>query len=363
MRKLVLLAIVVALVASGFGSIAGAQAPQLPIIAANQTVALDFPLTITFHLSVDLPDPIDRAELRYTTSGKDFANTATVVFDQTEAVDIIYRVDAQIDYIEPGVEITYYWILGSSGDPVARTADRSVDWVDESLDWQLHESADIQLYIYDNDVEFDQYIIQVAQEAADQFKLEYDTAEIAPMRIWVYANNRDFSRALRQNSESWIGGFSLPQAGVIGVPIAPGDDFSVDRIISHEVSHHVLYQATQNPFMYPPTWLDEGLAVIAQRAGNGNDLQIALGALDEGTLPTLRTLSSSFPSDPAAANRSYATSHMAVQYIIDTWGLDAITELIQQFRQSVTSDQALLAVLGIDTAGLDAQFREWLAQQ
>lgn len=148
----------------------------------------------------------------------------------------------------------------------------------------------------------------------------------------------------------------MPQAGVIAVPIEDGDDYSVDRVISHEVSHHVLYQATKNPFSYPPTWLDEGLAVVGQIAGNESDLQIVLGALEEGG-PSARALSSSFPTDPAAANRSYATSHIAVQYIIDTWGQDAITQMIQQFRTSATADEALLAVIGVDTEGLDAQFR------
>ena len=216
---------------------------------------------------------------------------------------------------------------------------------------------------YDDDADFDQYILQSAQEAADKYKLEYDIAEIKPMRIWVYASGRDFATTLRQNSETWVGGFSLPEAGVIAVPIEPGDDYSVERVIVHEVSHHVLYQATNNPFSYPPTWVDEGLAVVGQLAGNDNDLEIVLGAYQEGTLPTLRTLSSNFPTDAAAANRSYATSHIATQYIIDTWGQDAITGLIRQFRQSATADEALTAVIGLDTVGLDAQFRDWLATQ
>lgn len=88
-----------------------------------------------------------------------------------------------------------------------------------------------------------------------------------------------------------------------------------------------------------------------------------MGALEEGTLPTLRTLSSNFPTDPAAANRSYATSHIAVQYIIDTWGQSAITDLIHRFRQSATADDALISAIGLDTEGLDAQFRAWLATQ
>ena len=274
-----------------------------------------------------------------------------------------YTVDAQIDYIEPGVDITYYWVLSGTDGPVAQTVEQTLTWIDSSFDWQRLDSEDVNLFTYDNDSDFDQYILKVAQESADKYKAEYDIAEIQPVRIWVYASGRDFSTTLRQNSESWIGGFSLPQAGVIAVPIEPGDDYSVERVISHEVSHHVFYQATKNPFTFWPTWLDEGLAVVGQLAGNENDLEIAIAALDEGSLPTLRTLSSSFPTDPAAANRSYATSHMAVQYIIETWGQPSHhrshRSISTEFYRRSGADRGAWG----RHRGLDAQFRDWLSQQ
>ncbi len=336
---------------------------QPPEIAADQSVEIDFPLTATFKLSTTTPVPVDRAELRYSTSGHEYSNAAMVEFGETTSVEVEYSVDAQIDYIEPGVEITYFWILANADGPVAQTEQSTLTWIDDAFDWQQLDSEDVSLFVYEDDEDFNQYILQVAQESADKYKLEYDIASIDPVRIWVYANGRDFATTLRQNSESWIGGFSLPQAGVIAVPIESGDDYSVDRVISHEVSHHVLYQAAKNPFSYPPTWLDEGLAVVGQLAGNQSDLQIALGALEEGSLPTLQTLSSSFPTDPAAANRSYATSHMAVEFILSQWGSDAIGNIIRAYRGGVTADQALNTALGVDTAGLDALFRAWLTEQ
>ncbi|MEZ4505532.1 MAG: peptidase MA family metallohydrolase [Thermomicrobiales bacterium] len=336
---------------------------QPPTIQADQSAELDFPASATFHLSAAAPVPVDSAELRYITSGHEFSNAAVVEFDATTEVQVEHTVDAQIDYIEPGVDITYYWILSNADGTVAQTEESTVTWIDDSFDWRRLDSDDVSIYVYEDDDEFNQYILQVAQESADAYKQQYDIAEIDPMRIWVYANGSDFSTTLRQNSESWIGGFSLPQAGVIAVPIESGDDYSVDRVISHEVSHHVLYQATRNPFSYPPTWFDEGLAVVGQLAGNENDLQIVLGALEEGALPTLMTLSSSFPTDAAAANRSYATSHIAVEYLMQQWGEAVIGDIVRAFRGGVTADQALLSTIGVDTVQLDAQFRAWLETQ
>lgn len=363
MRSLIRIALILTIVGSGLTRAPVARATQPPTIDAEQSVEMDFPRSVTFRLSATAPSSVTRAELRFSVSGKDYSNSAVTEVDSTRSVEIEHEVDTQLDYIEPGVDVSYHWMLEDDDGPVAQTEERTFTWIDGSLEWHRHESADVFLYSYGGDDAFDDYTLQIAQESADRFKIAYDIAEIEPMRIWVYASTADFARSLRQNSETWIGGYSLPEAGVIALPIEPGDDFSVRRTISHEVSHHVLYQATQNPFSYPPTWLDEGLAVAGQLAGNSSDPEIVLGALAEGTLPTLRTLSSSFPTDPAAANRSYATSHMAVRYIIETWGDDAITSLIQQFRLGTTADSALIAVLGVDMDELDSQFRTWLSEQ
>lgn len=336
---------------------------HVPVIAADQEALLDFPAAVTFRLSAATSTPVDRAELRYRTSGDSYSTVAVVPLEPATNVDTEYTVDAQVDYIQPGVDITYSWILSDNGGPVAQTQESTVTWIDDSFDGHRLDSEDVNLFVYDGDEDFNRYMLEVAQESADRFKLAYDVADIEPMRIWVYASNSDFASTLRQNSESWIGGVSLPEAGVIAVPIESGDDYSVERVITHEVSHHVLYQSTKNPCAYPPTWFDEGLAVVGQLAGNENDLQIALGALDEGTLPTLQTLSSSFPADAVAANRGYATSHMAIEFIISQWGEPIVGDIARAFRSGVTADQALVATLGVDTMTLDSLFRDWLAHQ
>jgi hypothetical protein len=54
---------------------------------------------------------------------------------------------------------------------------------------------------------------------------------------------------------------------------------------------------------------------------------------------------------------------MAVEFIETEWGPEAIGDIIREFRLGVTADQALITVLGVDTASLDALFRAWLIAQ
>jgi hypothetical protein len=54
---------------------------------------------------------------------------------------------------------------------------------------------------------------------------------------------------------------------------------------------------------------------------------------------------------------------LAIEYIVSQWGEKAIGDIVRAFRDGVTADQALLSTLGVDTAELDAQFRNWLSEQ
>jgi len=99
-RRLRLLLVLTLL--GGFVTIAPqTKAAQPPIIDATLDAQVDFPSTITFRLTTETPEPVSSAELRFTTSGKEYSNAAEVTFADTSSVDAEYTVDAQIDYIEP----------------------------------------------------------------------------------------------------------------------------------------------------------------------------------------------------------------------------------------------------------------------
>ena len=68
-----------------------------------------------------------------------------------------------------------------------------------------------------------------------------------------------------------------------------GGTREVGRVIPHEVSHQLLYQATKNPFNSPPTWLDEGLAVSNQESGNEDSPALLKDATEKGHLFSIRS--------------------------------------------------------------------------
>jgi hypothetical protein len=131
------------------------------------------------------------------------------------------------------------------------------------------------------------------------------------------------------------------------------------RATTHEMSHLVIHQATDNPYRGLPRWLDEGIAVYNEDTENLVDdfAPIFDRAVEENELMTLRTLSSPFPADPLLANLAYGQSGAVVKFIIDTYGPEAMGELLAIFAEGALDDEALETALGVDTDGLDNAFR------
>jgi hypothetical protein len=129
--------------------------------------------------------------------------------------------------------------------------------------------------------------------------------------------------------------------------------------MTHEMSHLVIHQATDNPYRSLPRWLDEGIAVYNENQEELDDdfRELFEQAVKRDELMSLRTLASPFPADPYQANLAYGESGAVVKFIVDTYGPEAMGELLRIFGEGALDDEALKQALGVDTDGLNNAWR------
>jgi hypothetical protein len=129
--------------------------------------------------------------------------------------------------------------------------------------------------------------------------------------------------------------------------------------MTHEMTHLVIHQATDNPFSGLPRWLDEGIAVYNENQDELDDdfRPLFEQAVEADQLMTLRTLSSPFPADPLQANLAYGQSGAVVKFMVDTYGSETMAELLAIFAEGALYDEALEQAIGLNTDGLDNAFR------
>ncbi len=338
---------------------ASAQAPAFRVIA--QAAKPEFPARITFDLTVASDGaPITAARLFYRPVAAEVTSLAVVEISTAQQVTIHQVVDMRANYLPPGLDLQYVWSLTDAAGNEFTTTPQIFLYQDERFPWRVVGGGRVTVYYYAGDEAFGRDILATAQRTIVGLGTRFGVAGTRPVHIVVYGNNRDFAGSLPANSAEWIGGQAHPDLGLIVTGIAPegGNAAEIRRIVPHEVSHLVLYEATTNPYGSVPHWLDEGLAVYNQETADSSLDALLTRAVSSGALLPARALNSNFPLDPTAARLSYAESVSLVRFILARYGDAKLGELLRGFGAELSPDEALLRVFGFDTDGLD---REWKA--
>lgn len=364
MRR-VLVALLVALALSGSpvapAPTAAAQAvAAAPYLSVVRDEALpDFPDGVAFSLVATSPTPIERVELLYAAAGQETLNLVTPDHTPGTEIDIAHALDLR-GALPPGVDLTYRWRLVDAAGDATETEPRTFLWGDDRFDWTPLAGARVTVYAYAGDPGFNRAILETAERTVDRLETSYGARQSEPIRMWVYDSGDDFGGALRPNTEPWIAGASYPALDLI-LAVLPADDAGeIGRLVPHEISHVLLHQATENPFNEPPTWLDEGLATVAQEVADPAYPSLVRAAAKEGRLEPVRTLNAQFPYDADTARLAYAQSQGLVEFIQDTYGPDGLARLIAVFRDGVSYDQAVRQALGVSLDQLDRAWRDSL---
>jgi hypothetical protein len=121
----------------------------------------------------------------------------------------------------------------------------------------------------------------------------------------------------------------------------------------------VLDTAVENPYRFPPRWLNEGLAVYLSESYTNADRRRVEAAVASGDLLPLDALGGQFPTDANLTFLAYAESVSAVDHLVRTDGRDALFGLIGAYKDGLTDDEAFERVLGRSFAAFQDG---WLAE-
>jgi hypothetical protein len=334
---------------------------QDAIQVTDQNWNFDFRDNVTFTLSAESSAEIIEADLFYRVVGQLATSRNDAEFTPGQAITAEFIIDQTEpgNYFPPGTDLEYWWKLVDANGNELKTERETITYTDDRVDWQSLEDERLTIYWYEGDEEFGQALFERANVALDTLETDIGIALENPIKIFIYANHNDLLSALSITAQEWTGGVAYTEYGVVIIGIHPRQlDWGLNAM-THEMTHLVIHQATDNPFSGLPNWLDEGIAVYNENRNQLDDDFKPLfdRAVANNELMTLRTLTSPFPGDPLLANLAYGQSGATVKFIVDTYGSDKMGELLSIFAEGAVYDEALMEALGVDTDGLDNAFR------
>jgi peptidase MA superfamily protein len=291
-----------------------------------------------------------------------------VIFDEAQAVTHVqpvefingtseYHFDVRQNLVSPFSLIRWYYELTLTDGSVIQSDSYSIRYDDNRFAWQKLESGSLRVMWLQGDAAFGQSALNAAQTGLQIINGIVPVDLTQPIDIFIYPSQNDLAAL---GVETWAVGHANPALSAVLVVIEPdaSQSLSMEQRIPHELMHVMLYRQIGEGFSQLPSWLNEGIATLAEINPNADYDRVLLDASNRGALIPLADLCASFPADSAQAFLAYAEARSFTTYLRDTYGAPALLNLAQVYTEGVDCDNGAQRALGTSLSQLELAWRE-----
>lgn len=322
--------------------------------------------TSTWSKGVDFSEPVSlasdatRAELLITSP---FEPGATSVADvgpvRSGTSTLHYSLSAAEGALVPNTTLSARWRITYGDGRTDLGPSVTATYADTRFSWKTLTGTLVRVHWYDGTDSFARQALSIAEESIARTAKLLGVTESKPVDFFIYADQASFYDALGPGTRENVGGQANPEIRTLFALIPPGDGGALAAdYVPHELTHLVFDTATANPFHYPPSWLNEGLAVYESLGYDPENRSLVEEAVSAKTLMPLHALAGQFPTEGDRFALAYAESVSAIDFLIRTYGRAALVKLVRSYASGVSDDEALSRSLGTDVAGFQ---RAWLS--
>ncbi len=205
---------------------------------------------------------------------------------------------AQGGHFVPNTAWEYrFRVVTDEGDATGPSARHKA--VDTRFEWDVLKGEVVDVWTYEGGEGFARRALEIADAAVEEAAALLGVESVEPVDFFVYTDTREFREAMGPATRENVGGQAHPAIRTLFALIEPRQIESdwVEDVITHELAHLVFHDAVDNPYQYPPRWLNEGVAVYLARGHSQADRTQVEGAARGGTIIPLEGLRGTVP-DP-----------------------------------------------------------------
>jgi dipeptidyl aminopeptidase/acylaminoacyl peptidase len=219
------------------------------------------------------------------------------------------------------------------------------------FDWYYIQTDNFDIYYYQGEYELAEYAAGVLEQAYLRIRdeLRYDLRKRIPVILYNSPNEFQQTNVVPDLIEEGVGGFTESFKTRVVVPFSGSyEDFR--HVLHHELTHAVIYDMlygnalgslfSRQYLFQLPLWFAEGYAEYSSR--HGWDIQGDM-VLRDATINGYLT-----PLEYAGGFLVYKEGQSAIGYIVDKFGQEKISEILNRGKSELSMDRALKSAIGMD---------------
>ena len=347
--------LVAALLALGLflasGSIATAAGGMIEVVSQGPQVR--FPGGVTFDVAVEAEADIVEVKLSYRNANGGPWSYTYLDLEPSPRVETSFTLDTSTrTYIPPGSAVEYFYTVRDAADNVIRSESQTIIYTDTRFLWETATIGYLSLLWHDQPLDRVEAVSDQLRSSIGRVEDLLGVRLEASTRGVIYNTRDEASQAFPSlrptlDDEQIFHGFAFTDWNVFtGVGLSP-------NLITHEVAHLLLHQATSSARPRVPAWLNEGFASYVEPGAR----PISSRTLERRRpmdMP-LRTMGS-IPGRPLAIGFFYRKAESVVGHLIETHGEGDFRAFLARLNQGQRVDSALMATYGFDQDGLEQQW-------
>ena len=333
------------------GGSASAQSPSVQ----GTSLTNNWPDSVSVSALVENGEQLESATFLYAILPEGALTRAAAAIQRGD----VTRLSAEFDtrnsrlWIPAGADFEWRWeLIDESGERI-ETEPEIWRYEDTRFEWQSLIEGDLEIAWYD-DRDIAETLLEEGLNALEEVSPFLGLDELIPIKVYVWANNDDAREVERIDSETFeesvITGGTRVLADLVHV-------YQPTRwVVRHELTHVLTKLAGEGPYGDLPAWLDEGMATIAEGDWLRRRGSALSYAIENDLVLSLRSMES--PSNiPGFVDIFYGQSAAVVQFLIDEYGAEAMSQLFDVFQGGSSVEDALSQVYGLTRLELDNAWR------
>ncbi len=219
------------------------------------------------------------------------------------------------------------------------------------FDWYYIQTDNFDIYYYQGEYQLAEFAAGVLEDAYLRIRdeLRYDLRKRIPVILYNSPNDFQQTNVVADLIEEGVGGFTESFKTRVVVPFT-GSYEDYRHVLHHELTHAVIYDMlygnalgslfSRQYLFQLPLWFAEGYAEYSSR--HGWDIQADM-VLRDATINGYLT-----PLEYAGGFLVYKEGQSAIGYIVEKFGQEKISEILNRGKSELSMDRALKSAIGMD---------------